>query len=658
MKQTLKKLKILLWCSYFFIFLYAIITINIPIKQIQKENSTISGTIIKIKETEYGLSLILKKNHSKYLVYLKKQDIHLGDKVRITGTLKTPEKNRNFYLFNYQNYLKSQNISYILEGETFLLQEKNKNPIFRIRKNLENYLNSFQDHQYMKLFIMGENTLESDIYNTYKQIGIAHLLAISGMHISLFVSILKRICKKKKIIISLFLLFYFMIAKTTPSLIRAIMVEELALYFPKIERKKCIRFLFFLLILINPYYLFHIGFCLSFSISYFLSHIKIKGNFIQKLFFTSYYAFLIGAPILIDQNFYLNFFQILANLFFVPFVSILLFPLILVTFIIKPLEFFLHPLILLFEYSSKILAKITIFTITVPYLNIVAFLLFYIVIFMSIKYKNIMLVILFLIFHTSFPIFQNPRLTMLDVGQGDSMLLQIHGTNILIDTGGIKNKEIGKAVLLPSLKARGITKLHYLILTHGDFDHMGEAVHLVENFKVEKVIFNCGPYNDLESKLMKLLDEKKIKYYSCIKEIKIGKYKLQFLNTRKYNNENDNSHIIYFHYHHYKFLFMGDAGVKKEKDILDQYHLGNIDFLKVGHHGSNTSSSKYFIDNIKPKYAFISVGKNNRYGHPKKSVLNTLSSSKIFRTDLDGSIAITLSKNQYKIGTCLHRKEE
>ena len=181
---------------------------------------------------------------------------------------------------------------------------------------------------------------------------------------------------------------------------------------------------------------------------------------------------------------------------------------------------------------------------------------------------------------------------------------------------------------------------------------MGEAINLVENFKVEKIIFNCGSYNGLEQELIKVLDKKKVKYYQCIKELNIDKYKLQFLNTKEYDNENDNSNVIYLEFNNSKFLFMGDAGIEKEKDILDKYNLKNIDFLKVGHHGSNTSSSKEFINSINPKYSLISVGKNNRYGHPKKLVLDTLGNSKIYRTDLDGSIEIKLSKNGYRIRTC------
>ena len=181
---------------------------------------------------------------------------------------------------------------------------------------------------------------------------------------------------------------------------------------------------------------------------------------------------------------------------------------------------------------------------------------------------------------------------------------------------------------------------------------MGEAVNLVNNFKVEKVIFNCGNFNTLETELIKLLKIKKIKYYSCIKELNKDKYKLMFLNTKEYDNENDNSNVIYTKVNGFKFLFMGDAGIEKE-DILDKYNLSNIDVLKVGHHGSKTSSSKEFIDEIESKYAIISVGKNNRYGHPNKEVLENLSKSKIYRTDQGGSIMFKIKNNKLKIGTCL-----
>ena len=152
--------------------------------------------------------------------------------------------------------------------------------------------------------------------------------------------------------------------------------------------------------------------------------------------------------------------------------------------------------------------------------------------------------------------------------------------------------------------------------------------------------------------MIKVLDKKKIQYYSCIKELNIDDNKLYFLNNKDYGNENDNSSVIYTELNHHKFLFMGDAGVEVEEDLIEKYNLQDIDVLKVGHHGSKTSSSEELIGEINPKYSVISVGKNNRYGHPNKEVLNNLDKSKIYRTDQDGSIMYKIKNNKLKIETC------
>ena len=99
-------------------------------------------------------------------------------------------------------------------------------------------------------------------------------------------------------------------------------------------------------------------------------------------------------------------------------------------------------------------------------------------------------------------------------------------------------------------------------------------------------------------------------------------------------------------------MFMGYAGIEKEKDILNRYNISDIDVLKVGHHGSKTSSSIEFINEMNPKYSIISVGKNNRYGHPNKEVLDKLENSKIYRTDQEGSIMFKIKNNKLKIETC------
>ena len=116
-----------------------------------------------------------------------------------------------------------------------------------------------------------------------------------------------------------------------------------------------------------------------------------------------------------------------------------------------------------------------------------------------------------------------------------------------------------------------------------------------------------------------------------------------------FTDENDASTVLFGMISSSKLLLMGDASVRSEQDIISSYNLPKIDILKVGHHGSNTSSSKKFINEINPKYSLISVGENNRYGHPKKSVLNTLSNSEIYRTDLDGNIEIEFNNKGYNI---------
>jgi competence protein ComEC len=256
------------------------------------------------------------------------------------------------------------------------------------------------------------------------------------------------------------------------------------------------------------------------------------------------------------------------------------------------------------------------------------------------------------------------KVTVIDVGQGDSIFIKLPNNqgNLLIDTGGIisydtekwkkrkNNYSITQSKTIPYLKSLGLNHLDYLILTHGDADHMGESINLINKFKINNVIFNKGEYNKLETNLINVLKSKKISYYKSKDILNINNYKFYFLNSQIYNDENSNSNIIYFKYNNYSFIFMGDATREVEEKIINDYHLENITFLKVGHHGSNTSTSSNFIKNINPKISLISVGENNRYGHPKEEVLTILKNTKIYRTDLEGSILIKI-KNKCILST-------
>ncbi len=131
--------------------------------------------------------------------------------------------------------------------------------------------------------------------------------------------------------------------------------------------------------------------------------------------------------------------------------------------------------------------------------------------------------------------------------------------------------------------------------------------------------------------------------------LKIGSQRFNVLNRKSVEDENESSLVLYTELNSYSFLFMGDSTTKEESAIMNEYVLPKIDVFKVGHHGSKTSTSEKLIEQIRPQYAVISVGENNRYGHPTKEVLDRLKESVLYRTDWDGSITFRVKKNKLVI---------
>ena len=416
-----------------------------------------------------------------------------------------------------------------------------------------------------------------------------------------------------------------------------------------------------ILLAINPFLIYHIAFQYSYIISLslvlFVKNIKSIKNSILKSLYISYISFMISIPICMYHFYKINILSIILNIVYIPLVSSIIFPLSLISFIVPKVDAILNIFIKIVETSSLFISKFKIGIVYFPKPNLIIIIILYIFIFALLYNKKNYIIFLLLFFYKNSIYFNNNyEITYLDVGQGDSTFIRFprNKSNLLIDTGGRidSNYKFTLNQTIPYLNSIGINHIDYLILTHGDYDHMGETINLVNNFKVEKVIFNCGPYNDLEKDLIKVLDKKKIQYYSCIKQLNIDKFKLYFLQTKVYDNENDNSNVIYTELDRYKFMFMGDASTTTEHEILKEYNLTDIDVLKVGHHGSKTSSSIEFINEINPKYSIISVGKNNRYGHPNKETLDNLENSKIYRTDQDGSIMFKIKNNKLKVETC------
>jgi len=596
----------------------------------------------------------------------------LGDKVNVIGTLEPLNNNTNFNLFNYKKYMLSKNTYYMMKANNIKLIKANKNVLFKLKNNLINRINKIKRSDYLKLFILGDNSyIDKDVKNSYSINGISHLFSISGMHITLLSGIILYLLNKIKktkfnysIVIIVLLVFVFL-TNFTPSVIRATMLF-IFLYFNKIfnfnlSTFKIILFIMIVVLIINPYNIYNVGFLFSYIISIYLiifSKIinKYKG-YLFKILITSFISFLVSIPILINNFFSINLVSIFNNIIFVPLISLIIFPLSLITLLIPKIDYIYILVINILESFSLFITRFKI-EITLKHTSIFIIIFYFLLITLILNkmlknnYKYLLLLVIVLFIHANINyIIKKNFINFIDVGNGDSSLLRLNHKTILIDTGGNMFYELSTN-LINYLKSEGIFKLNYLILTHGDYDHMGEAINLVNNFEVEKVIFNCGEFNELEKELIKVLNKKKIPYYSCIKELNITDNKLYFLNNKDYGNENDNSSVIYTELNNYKFLFMGDASVEVEEDLIEKYSLKNIDVLKVGHHGSKTSSGIEFINEINPKYSIISVGKNNRYGHPNDNVLENLESSKIYRTDQDGSIMFKIKRSELSVDTC------
>ena len=697
----MKKLKTVLQYRYTFkVLTILVIIIEILFLMINKQESKytgtenlITGTItkyeidgnklkleIKSKEKLIGNYYFKTKNEKEYY----QNNLLLGDKIKIKTTLEPPNNNTTPNTFNYKKYLENKSIYYIASIDNITIQTKNQSILYEIKNIINKRIDKIDKTGYLKTFILGDKqNLNTDIISIYQENGISHLFAISGMHITLLTSIIFFILDKitynkylKYSICIIFLLFYLFLTNYSSSILRATIMYILFTinncFNLKISKLDIVLSTLGISLIINPYIIYDIGFQFSYIISLALTLINTKlktiNNKIKQNLYISWICFLVSFPICIYNFYQVNFLSIFLNLIFIPIISIIVFPLCLLVFIFPFLEIFLSSIVKYLEIISNLFNNINILKITFSKPNILIIIIYYLIIFLYINNKKYLkYLIIIMIIHKNI-IYINPitNISIIDVSQGDSIFLKLpyNKANILIDTGGISSNEkelwqirknnysITKNKTIPYLKSLGITNLDYLILTHGDYDHMGEAINLVNNFKVEKVIFNCGPYNELEQELIEVLEKKKIPYYSCIKKLNIEDNKLYFLNNKDYGNENDNSSVIYTELNNHKFLFMGDAGVEVEEDLIERYNLQNIDILKVGHHGSKTSSSKSFINEINPKYSIISVGKSNRYGHPNKEVLNNLDNSKVYRTDQDGSIIFKIKSNKLKIETC------
>lgn len=230
----------------------------------------------------------------------------------------------------------------------------------------------------------------------------------------------------------------------------------------------------------------------------------------------------------------------------------------------------------------------------------------------------------------------------IDVGQGDSTLIVSPSKKVvLIDSG----EENFSHDLIKYLKKNKIKKIDYAICTHFDSDHIGGMDRVVEEIQTNKILI---PIKDSsKEEYLEILSVARKNQIPILK-VSSGNYidlskneKLSILSPKSIStDENKNSIVALYKYKSQYLLFTGDADKEIEKSIISEYSLPKLEYLKVGHHGSNTSTSEELISTARPKISVISVGYKNRYSHPHKESINTLKKfgSKIYRTDVNGSM--------------------
>ena len=239
-----------------------------------------------------------------------------------------------------------------------------------------------------------------------------------------------------------------------------------------------------------------------------------------------------------------------------------------------------------------------------------------------------------------------------DVGQADSILIRENDNNILIDAG---NNEDGEKLVDYLKNDLNIEKFNMVVGTHPHEDHIGGLDNVIDSFDIDTILMpNATSTSKTFENVLDSIEKKdyKITVPKINEEFNYNNINIKVLYTGTDEKDlNNTSIVLKLTYQNNKFLFMGDATSKVEKKLLNEDIKSDV--LKIGHHGSEYSTTKNFLDKVNPQYAIIEVGKNNTYKHPKETTLDKLNKKniKIYRTDIDGTIKVTSDGNNLKFET-------
>ncbi|MFJ5715438.1 DNA internalization-related competence protein ComEC/Rec2 [Neobacillus sp. NPDC093127] len=689
------------------------------------DNPKIDGDLLQIQATEkqFKEKLIIRyKIKSEAEQESLKSKSFYNCSCQVSGTMKKPAVAKNPNGFNYRQYLASKDIYWIVEIPGNPLQ--NCSPMkpspMTMMKQLRflgiRYLEANFPIEIASLsaaLIFGDRSmLDPVLLGDFQKTGIVHLLAISGLHVSLLVGMVFylgiRIGLTRQLMMNFLLLIlpvYVILTGASPSVIRAVLMIYLVLLTVKWRSKRkllpidAISLAFMIFLFFSQKVIFDIGFQLSFSVSLviiFSAPIILRRfqNNGARILATSVTAQLAALPFLFYHFFEMSMIGIAANMLYIPLFSFVYLPGLYLLFIVQMLfgntPLFLltifKKIIYLSDYLIGYLAHFS-FASFVPGRPNIIQLIIYIVIIIAIFYiweanaypKRKTHLIYLVVFLFSFqPVWNwlNPfgEVTIIDVGQGDSSLIYLpHGRGTyLIDTGGTmtfgeeewkhrsKPFEVGRDVVVPLLKGKGITKIDKLILSHGDMDHIGGTFSILKELRVKQILMpSVVAPSETEIRIIQEAERRKIPVIkvSAGDQWKSAGSNFNILSPEKnFSGErNSGSIALVAQVGGVTWFFGGDLDQEGEMKISKQYPNLSIDVLKAGHHGSKTSSAEAFIKQIKPSTALISAGESNRYGHPHQEVLERLreTNTTIYRTDLQGAITFRFYRKNGTFSTYL-----
>lgn len=639
------------------------------------------------------------------------KELRVGMNCRVEGVLEIPKQNRNPGLFNYREYLYFQGIHWTMtvseikecqyQQRTMFFAGLRQLGIQRMNTHISTPLNAFVN----ALIFGSREDFNEETIMLYETQGVVHLLAISGLHVGLLVGgaflILLRLGLTREHS-ALFLLFtlpiYSILTGASPSVVRSVVMSMIVLFLyitgwsRKLSGVDVLAICFLALTMNSPYAVFNAGFQLSFVVTFFilLSHriISKSFHFLWQLIALSLIAQLASIPLLLYHFYEFSLLSFFLNLFFVPFFSFILLPASLFLFftsgIVPVIPQAVETVTLFFvEWSTELLRSagdVHFSIITTGKLNAWQFCLLYVVIFYACfqiekaqRLKDILPSSLLLVICLSFYCFMpymnpNGEVSVIDVGQGDSILIQLpfRKAVYLIDTGGsisFQQEEwekrqttfsVGKDIVHPYLKSKGITSLTKLIITHGDHDHGGSALELLDLVDVKELVLGKKKlFSELEQELVRetMKGGTPLTLVGSGDVWKEGEHTFNVLAPFGMEEDtNEQSIVIYTVLGNHRWLFTGDLGEEGEKKLIETFPALEVDVLKVGHHGSKTSTSTFFLEKIQPSYGLVSAGEDNRYNHPHHEVLERLKQNhvKVFRTDKQGALIYRFSR---KAGT-------